>query len=64
MSTSHSSEPLSGREVSSTHKLPLTKSDSVTVILPEEKMAIATVCVCVVCVCVWRGVFELPFILS
>ncbi len=47
MSMSHSSEPLAGREVSSMHKVPLTKSDSVTVMVPGEKVAIATVCVCV-----------------
>ncbi len=52
MSMSHSSEPLAGREVSSMHKVPLTKSDSVTVMVPGEKVAIATVCVHV---CVWRG---------
>ncbi len=45
MSMSHSREPLAGREVSSMHKVPLTKSDSVTVMVPGEKVAIATVCV-------------------
>ena len=45
MSISHSSAPPAGREVSSMHKLPLTKSDSVTVMLPGEKEAIAAVCV-------------------
>ncbi len=50
MSMSHSSAPPDGREVSTTHTLLLTKSDSVTVILPGEKEAVAAVRVCV-CVC-------------
>ncbi len=45
MSMSHSREPLAGREVSFMHTVPLTKSDSVTVMVPGEKVAIATVCV-------------------
>ncbi len=45
MSMSHSSAPPAGREVSTTHTLLLTKSDSVTVTLPGEKEAIAAVSV-------------------
>ena len=47
MSMSHSSAPPDGREVSTTHTLLLTKSDSVTVTLPGEKEAVAAVRVCV-----------------
>ena len=54
MSMSHSSAPPDGREVSTTHTLLLTKSDSVTVTLPGEKEAIAAVSVCA-CVCVYGG---------